>query len=600
MLQGLGEAGALHERVPRVLDIEGQTIRVHAPLGPHRFRFAGGKGGTAEATVEVAADGLKPLTVTHVEPGHGRPGTEVVIRGSGFAAGLISNAVLIGGVPATILKSEPGELRAVVPARAVSGKVAVSNESGIAIAPSEFTVPRAMTIGGTGQTVLRPGERTAFVGHVEGVANAEVRWSATSGSITADGIYTAPGVAGQPIQITAQSVADDRLTARKTLSLAPPAPVAKGALIGPAGGRVVSGDGLFSLDIPPSAFAKPTRLDVAAAFLKPERPPAGFPPEARLLAEIQMSGEGELRERLAFTMALPAQLAPGGKLLWARKGSGGSWSPEQVESSVSDDGLTARGNLTALGSYRMAEQLEDVYSLPYWAQVFGAPAQLTSILIPPARDADPDPNVTAIEEGMTVPVALRGSNFWPGHTRIVPENLRIASAQGIRPAPAGTESRLRIATVLVSATGDEAAVTLRCEPIEAFAAGETLLADLRLERLNTGGETVDSTVSPEPLRIRGLPELIVQAGETDLHTIEGKAIHAWTDQSGRYSTIRVEAGARLGIGRPVGSAVEVEEMTYDLSTIFRFESFFAGCCGSIARRAVYRCPMKTRSPSPTP
>jgi hypothetical protein len=160
----------------------------------------------------------------------------------------------------------------------VSGKVAVSNESGIAIAPSEFTVPRAMTIGGTGQTVLRPGERTAFVGHVEGVANAEVRWSATSGSITGDGIYTAPGVAGQPIQITAQSVADDRLTARKTLTLTPLAPVAKGALIGPAGGRVVSGDGLFSLDIPPSAFAEPTRLDVAAAFRKPERPPAGsFP-----------------------------------------------------------------------------------------------------------------------------------------------------------------------------------------------------------------------------------------------------------------------------------------------------------------------------------
>jgi hypothetical protein len=91
MVTVVDPAGASHSTRVVLLGAKGAaTYRAAfsptSPLGPHRFRCAGGKGGTAEATVEVAADGLKPLTVTHVEPGHGRPGTEVVVRGSGSPA----------------------------------------------------------------------------------------------------------------------------------------------------------------------------------------------------------------------------------------------------------------------------------------------------------------------------------------------------------------------------------------------------------------------------------------------------------------------------------------------------------------------------------
>lgn len=547
------------------------------PAGRHRFRFAAARGEAVEATVNVAAGAAEPLAVTGFSPGGGRPGAEVAVSGHGFAPGLDANAVFFAGVAAEVLEAGPEKLLVTVPRRAVSGRVAVANERGLAVSPGDFKVPAGIAISGLGQEVVRPGESAAFFARLEGVADPGVRWSASAGAITADGVYTAPR--GEPADreavITARAVADDRLVATRSLRLAPPAPAARAGVLDAAGGRLVSASGLLSLEVPPAALPGPTRLQAAAAFLAPEPWPEGVPKGARPLAEIEMTAEkapAALARPVAFTLVLPTQLAPDARLRWARWDEANHrWTAADVDAKVGGDGLVAHGQLTLGGRYRLAEDVV-AFVLPYWARVFGAPAQVTALHVPPGRDVDPAPDAAAIEEGMTVPVVLRGANFWPGHTRILPENFRIESSQGVRPAPAGVEDRLRIATVLVAATGDEAAFTIRSEPIEELGAGETLLADLRVERTTTSGTPVDSTVAPEPLRIRGLPELIVRPGETDVHTIDGRAVHFWTDQSGRFSTIRVEEGARLGVGRPVGSAVAIEGETYDLSTLFRAET----------------------------
>jgi hypothetical protein len=71
-------------------------------------------------------------------PESGRVGTEVTIKGKDLDS---ATEVTIGGVPCTFFSRRPGHhLRAVVPAGAVSGKIAVISPSGTALSEETFTV----------------------------------------------------------------------------------------------------------------------------------------------------------------------------------------------------------------------------------------------------------------------------------------------------------------------------------------------------------------------------------------------------------------------------------------------------------------------------
>ena len=67
-------------------------------------------------------------------------------------------------------------------------------------------------------TSLNGGTRQQFTAKVSGAANTAVRWSATGGSISSAGLYTAPATAGS-YTVTATSVADTTESASATVAV---------------------------------------------------------------------------------------------------------------------------------------------------------------------------------------------------------------------------------------------------------------------------------------------------------------------------------------------------------------------------------------------
>lgn len=55
---------------------------------------------------------------------------------------------------------------------------------------------------------VQPGTQLQLVAQVTGTSNTAVTWSTSAGSITADGLLTAPGTSGTTVTVTAKSVAD--------------------------------------------------------------------------------------------------------------------------------------------------------------------------------------------------------------------------------------------------------------------------------------------------------------------------------------------------------------------------------------------------------
>lgn len=94
------------------------------------------------------------VTITSLTPGSGRPGDEITITGSGFAAPF---TVQFGGVPAlnpTLVNSST--LRARVPSQAATGVVSVSTPNGSATSPVLFVV-----LSGTGPVITDFNPKTA-------------------------------------------------------------------------------------------------------------------------------------------------------------------------------------------------------------------------------------------------------------------------------------------------------------------------------------------------------------------------------------------------------------------------------------------------------
>jgi hypothetical protein len=71
-----------------------------------------------------------------------------------------------------------------------------------------------------GTALLSPGAQQQFTATVQGTSNSAVIWLASAGSISNNGIYTAPtATSGAPISITATSVADSAQRATSTITM---------------------------------------------------------------------------------------------------------------------------------------------------------------------------------------------------------------------------------------------------------------------------------------------------------------------------------------------------------------------------------------------
>ncbi len=101
-------------------------------------------------------------TVSDVTPTLGQPGSQVTLRGHGFAS---ATAVLFAGTPAAFQVIGPTEIQATVPAGARTGPVEVQNPAGSAFSSQTFTVSGpsdlAVTVAAVPE-VARPGASIMF------------------------------------------------------------------------------------------------------------------------------------------------------------------------------------------------------------------------------------------------------------------------------------------------------------------------------------------------------------------------------------------------------------------------------------------------------
>jgi YD repeat-containing protein len=181
-----------------------------------------------------AASAPGPVAITLVWPSVGLPGTRVQIFGKGFAATPAQNRIGFTGSTAAVSAAAPNRLETTVPAGATTGPITVGTPFGTATSPMIFRVLAPLTVAPAAATlgVTRTRQFEAYEG---GVPTTRVRWAvnglprgdAATGTISADGLYTAPATPPTPstVTITATHRDDAAVRAAATVTIVPPQPV---------------------------------------------------------------------------------------------------------------------------------------------------------------------------------------------------------------------------------------------------------------------------------------------------------------------------------------------------------------------------------------
>ena len=154
-------------------------------------------------------DTVGQVAITSVIPTQGFIGTQVQIVGFGFSAVANQNAIAFNGVVAPALAATTTSLTTQVPIGATTGLITVTAPLGSATSPQPFTVLGGITISPSTATVAR-GATQQFTATVTGTTNQSVAWSvngivggnSTVGTITADGLYTAPFISTTSLAVT--------------------------------------------------------------------------------------------------------------------------------------------------------------------------------------------------------------------------------------------------------------------------------------------------------------------------------------------------------------------------------------------------------------
>jgi hypothetical protein len=200
---------------------------------------------TASATVTVQAPAPLPISVTvsptsaTVASGGTQPFTATVANttnqavtwtataGSISAAGLFTAPVLSTNTTVTVTASSVA-----APSKTASATVTVQ-------APAPL--PISVTVSPTSATVSSGGTQP-FAATVANTTNQAVTWTATAGSISAAGLFTAPVVStNTTVTVTASSVAAPSKTASATVTVQAPAPLPISVTVSPTSATVSSG-----------------------------------------------------------------------------------------------------------------------------------------------------------------------------------------------------------------------------------------------------------------------------------------------------------------------------------------------------------------------
>ena len=171
------------------------------------------------------------IGITFVAPGKGKAGMKVTIYGKGFGTSAAQLGVSFNGTSASIDSVSGNRISTSVPAGATTGPITVTAALGTAASPKPFRVLGPITITPT-SAQLQVGRTQQFTALAEGGTAITPYWevnnirggNAAVGTISADGLYTAPAVvpAQATVMVTALDKDDITATASATVTLLPP------------------------------------------------------------------------------------------------------------------------------------------------------------------------------------------------------------------------------------------------------------------------------------------------------------------------------------------------------------------------------------------
>ena len=181
-----------------------------------------------------ARDVSGPVAIMLVSPNKGKIGTQVSIYGKGFSSNAGQNAVSFGGSVAAVTAATGNGLTTSVPAGAVTGPITVATPLGAATSPTPFRVLGVISVSPTTASILVNG-RQQFTATEAGNPTPSVTWSvngvqggdAALGTISPEGLYTAPATIPSPTTVTVSAThTDDRaLSGFASVTILPPLPV---------------------------------------------------------------------------------------------------------------------------------------------------------------------------------------------------------------------------------------------------------------------------------------------------------------------------------------------------------------------------------------
>ena len=157
-------------------------------------------------------DTTGPVAITLFEPTQGPIGTQVEIFGIGFSDVPTENTIAFNGVPAPVLTATLTSLTTEVPDGASTGPISVTTPLGSAVSAEPFTVVGQITVS-PGEALMLVGTSRQFTATLTALPNVEVIWSvneieggdAIVGTISLEGLYTAPAVVPGPPNVTIQA-----------------------------------------------------------------------------------------------------------------------------------------------------------------------------------------------------------------------------------------------------------------------------------------------------------------------------------------------------------------------------------------------------------
>ena len=502
------------QRAPMVLDARSMlgTYRLEATLIDLNGNQSASRVGALNV---VSTGGATPVTIEAHSPTIGSAGTRVTLTGTGFDAEHPEwNRVTLSQIPAEVLEVTDASVTVLVPSDAGTGKFTVSNRLGTAVDHELFVVPVAVTLDPQTADVVVGGSRE-FRPSVVSSFSTRVLWSVNDieggndavGTITTDGVYMAPAdpPAGGEVLIRATLASDSSVAAVAPVRVLPP-PVVPGKtkILASVGGDVPSRQGTARITIPAGALSEDTEITIAELHGS-ERPTAES--GRRILSALRFGPAGiSFNKPARVTFPLTRFRTPGTRLNL-------SFLDTASGRFLRDEGLSA----TVLDNGSQAEALLSHFSVVVLDEPLPTGA---SALAPAISEVSPP----FAQEGMRVPVRLRGSNL-TGAIR-----LDILDQNG-NPAAAVTAGTLY-------ANGSEAGVLLQIGTDPALGENENRPYTLRV----TGdfGQTAEASFA-----VVGLDELVVDGGSIRLPSFPG------AESTRRFSEVRIGAAAEVYSPNPL-------------------------------------------------